>query len=278
MRHEIAGPQAVPQELRQPLIELLQSLADDEFVLGFWDSEWTGVAPLLEEDVACSSIAQDEIGHARLYYQRLSDLTGLSPDQLAYGRGPEEYRQAQLVERRRGDWAFTIARQFLYDTADQLRLEMLAGSTYLPLAQDVRKMQREETYHQMHFSAWMQRLANGTAEARRRLEDALQSLWPDALGQFESLPGEERLLHTGVLTHSSSDLQQQWLAALAPFFARLRLPFPAVGDPSSEGEIVVYTPTIAARTGGRRGQHTQDFIDLWEQMTMVYRIEPQARW
>ncbi|GER89460.1 hypothetical protein KDW_36220 [Dictyobacter vulcani] len=114
---KMADATSVPVELRQPLSNMLLALADDEFILGYWDSEWTGVAPMLEEDVACSSIAQDEIGHARLFYQEVAALTGVSPDDIAYGRKIEDYRQIQLVEHRRGNWAFTIARRFYYETA-----------------------------------------------------------------------------------------------------------------------------------------------------------------
>ncbi len=268
--NEISGPQAVPTDLKQPLVDLLLSLGDDEFVLGYWDSEWTGVAPMLEEDVACSSIAQDEIGHARLFYQQVEALTGTPIDQLAYGREPHEYRQVQLVDHARGDWAFTIARQFLYDTADAIRLATLRTSAYVPLAQDIVKVEREETYHQMHVYVWLERLANSTSEGRQRLEQALEQLWPDALGMFEPFVGEELLLRSGILTMPSQELQQQWLATIAPTFERLHLPFPA--------QRPEYSPTIAAHVGGRTGHHLEDFSQLWQQMTMVYRLEPQAQW
>jgi len=282
--NEIIGPQAVTPELKPLVTELLLGLGDDEFVLGYWDSEWTGVAPMLEEDVAMSSIAQDEIGHARLFYQQVAALTGTPIDQLAYGRQPEQYRQVQLVERARGDWAFTIARQFLYDTADQLRIEALKNSAYLPLAQDCAKIEREEVYHQMHVYAWLERLANSTVEARQHLERALEELWPDALGQFEAFPGEEALLNAGILTISSARLQQEWIATIAPVFARLRLDFPIANI--DDGAMITGQPagvpidetTIVPRMGGRYGQHTQDFRDLWGQMTMVYNLEPQAQW
>ncbi len=277
--NEITGPQAVAPDLLQPLVTLLLALGDDELVLGYWDSEWTGVAPMLEEDVACSSIAQDEIGHARLLYQKVEALTGTNIDILAYGRQPEEYRHVQLVEHQRGDWAFTIARQFLYDTADQIRLASLSTSTYIPLAQDIVKISREEVYHQMHVHVWLERLANSTIESRQRLEQALERLWPDAFGMFEEFPGEEVLLHMGILTTPSSQLQQEWLTAIAPVFERLRLPFPASLVASSETpERSMYRTKISPRIGGRQGLHTQDFRTLWDQMTMVYRLEPQAQW
>ena len=259
---EIPSAEAVPAALKQPLIDLLLALADDEFILGYWDSEWTGIAPVLEEDVACSSIAQDEIGHARLFYQEVAALTGNNIDAIAYGRQIHEYHQAQLAERQRGDWAFTIARRYLYETADQLRLNSLAHSTYLPISQAIAKIQREEIYHQMHVQVWLERLATGTAEARQRLEQALASLWPDALGFFEPYMSEDILLQSGIITVPQSQLQQTWLMEIAPIFERFQLPF----------------PSITGRMGGRRGQHSEDFNRLWEQMTMVYRLDPQASW
>jgi phenylacetate-CoA oxygenase, PaaI subunit len=295
--NEIPTPQAIPAPLRQPLVNLLLSLADDELILGYRDSEWTGIAPLLEEDVACSSIAQDEIGHARLFYEEVAAITHTNIDQLAYGRIPEEYRHAQLVERPRGDWAFTIARQYLYDTADHIRLTALSNSTYVPLAQAISKIQREEVYHLLHVATWLDRLANSEESVRgeggtyhtehpdkayARLTAALDTLWPDALGLFEPWPDEEQLLAAGILSHASAQLEQEWLASIEPVIGRAHLPFPFTwttpSDTTESQAISMYQPTIHPRYGGRYGYHSQDFVDLWEEMTMVYRLEPQASW
>src|SRR5437588_5656396 len=99
--------------IRAALVAYLLAWADDELILGHRDSEWTGFAPQVEEDVAFSSIAQDEIGHAVLYYGLLAGLTGQSADQLALFRPVDAYRHAELVERPNGDWADTIARHYL---------------------------------------------------------------------------------------------------------------------------------------------------------------------
>ena len=104
-------------------------MADDEFVIGFSDSEWTGIAPLLEEDIAMSSLAQDELGHAQALYGLLAEVTGApDADTLAYDREPAEYRHARLLDHGRGDWAMTIARRYLYETADAVRLDALTSS------------------------------------------------------------------------------------------------------------------------------------------------------
>ncbi|MBV8480508.1 MAG: phenylacetate-CoA oxygenase subunit PaaI, partial [Actinobacteria bacterium] len=129
--------------------QLLLGLADDELVIGWRDSEWTGIAPVLEEDVAFSSIAQNEIGHARALYQLLTD----DADALAFDRAPEEYRCAPLVQLHLLDWAHTIARRWLYEVADEIRISALKSE--LPLAA---KIDREETYHRQHAEMWHERL------------------------------------------------------------------------------------------------------------------------
>jgi len=153
----------------------LLGLADDELVIGWRDSEWTGIAPLLEEDVAFSSIAQNEIGHARAVYELLTD----DADALAFDRALGEYRCAPLVELRLLDWAHAIARRWLYETADEIRITALMSE--LPLAA---KINREEAYHRMHAEMWHERLRN-----EPRFQDAVKELWPYALGV---LPAEQR--------------------------------------------------------------------------------------
>jgi ring-1,2-phenylacetyl-CoA epoxidase subunit PaaC len=156
-------------------------MADDELVLGWRDSEWTGVAPFLEEDVAFSSIAQGEIGHARALYELVASVQGGDADALAFDRAPEEYRCAPFVELQLvGDWAGTIARHGLYEAADEIRVKALMESEWPELAGLAAKMDREEAYHRMHARMWMEKLA-GNAQ----FESALGELWPYALGVLE---------------------------------------------------------------------------------------------
>jgi ring-1,2-phenylacetyl-CoA epoxidase subunit PaaC len=156
---------------------LLLQIADDELILGWRDSEWTGIAPSLEEDVAFSSIAQNEIGHARALYELAARDLGTSADELAFDRAPEEYRSAPLVELRRLDWARTIARHWLYELADELRLAELKASEEPEVSGLAAKMDREEVYHRMHAQMWAERL-----RGEPRFERAVEELWPYALG------------------------------------------------------------------------------------------------
>ena len=190
-----------------PLTGLLLTMADDEFVIGFCDSEWTGIAPMLEEDVAFSSIAQDEIGHARVWYEMLAQLTGDGADRLAFHREPDEYRHARLLDHRRRTGRFTITRRWLYDTADSVRLAALASSSFEPLAEVVAKVRREERYHLMHLDTWLRRLAASAGRAARaRSLAALKTAGARCASTvFTPLPGEERLVEAGVLAAPMSE-------------------------------------------------------------------------
>jgi len=174
-----------------PRTQLLLAMADDELVLGWRNSEWTGIAPFLEEDVAFSSIAQGEIGHARALYELAARELGTTADELAFDRKPEEYRSAPLVELLLvPDWGRTIARHYLYETADAIRIAALKESGWAELAGLAAKIDREEAYHRMHAEMWADRLRSSD-EGRERLEDAVTDLWPYALGLLE--PGQRGL-------------------------------------------------------------------------------------
>jgi ring-1,2-phenylacetyl-CoA epoxidase subunit PaaC len=222
-----------------PRIDLLLELADDELVLGWRDSEWTGIAPFLEEDVAFSSIAQTEIGHARALYELAAAELGTTADELAFDRAPAEYRSAPLVELNLvHDWAKSIARRWLYETADAIRIEELRASDRPEVAGLALKIEREEAYHLLHARMWRDRLL-ATEDGRTRLVDALVELWPYALGV---LPPESRERFTE--------------EALPP-------------------ELGIAVPDA---TPLERGEHAADWPALWEEMTMVRRSAPGATW
>jgi len=251
------------RETRDALAELLLAMADDEFVLGFWDSEWTGIAPMLEEDVAMSSVSQDEIGHAKALYELLAELTGEDADRIAFGRPAAGYRHAALMNHARTDWAFSIARRFLYENADAVRLESLAASAYQPLADLAVKMRREETYHLLHFDLWLRRLAEGGDDSRTRLSEAIERLWPDAQAVFAPLAGEACLVAARILPESLEALRARWLERVTARLAAAHLPVPAEGvRPGAEGRTV----------------HTDEFAWLHGEFTMVSGSEADATW
>jgi ring-1,2-phenylacetyl-CoA epoxidase subunit PaaC len=160
----------------------LLELADDELILGWRDSEWTGIAPYLEEDVAFSSIAQNEIGHARALYELAARDLGTTADELAFDRHAEEYRCAPLVELRFAlDWARTIARHWLYETADAVRIRHLREDDDPEIAGLAAKIEREEVYHRMHAQMWFDRLKDD-----ERFDEAMTELWPFAVGLLDT--------------------------------------------------------------------------------------------
>ncbi|MFS8530119.1 1,2-phenylacetyl-CoA epoxidase subunit PaaC [Sphaerobacter thermophilus] len=272
-------------EVTSALGRYLLTVADDELILGYRDSEWTGIAPLVEEDVAFSSLAQDEIGHARLYYMLAADLLESDADHLALGRGPDDYYHATVLETRTtpkydasgahrggGDWARAVARRFLYDLFDDLRTDALVSSSYAPLAGAVQKIRREEQYHLRHGAAWWRALASAEGEARERLEGALLALWPGLLGLFEDAPGEDLLMAEGLLSRRTSDLRDAWLERVQDHCAAVGIRFPA------ERTAAGWSIAVSPEAGGRQGRHGPAWAELYDEMTMVRRLEPEAVW
>jgi ring-1,2-phenylacetyl-CoA epoxidase subunit PaaC len=178
-------------------------LADDELILGWRDSEWTGIAPTLEEDVAFSSIAQNEIGHARALYELAAPELGSDPDALAFDRQPDEYRCAQLVELHLMDWAHAIARRYLYEEADRIRIDALRRSDDAVLAGLAAKIDREETYHRLHAEMWAARLRD-----EPRFRDAVDELWPFALGVLDPELRPELARRVGLRVDSTQAVER----------------------------------------------------------------------
>ena len=254
----------LPAPAREGLEALLLALADDELVIGYWDSEWTGIAPMLEEDVAMTSLATDELGHARAFYTLLGELTGRDPDAIAYDRPATDFRHARIVDHPRTDWAFSIARRWLYDTADAVRLEALASSSYLPLAELVAKVRREERYHVMHADSWLRRLAGSDAVARGHLERAWTTLVDDGPGVFAPLPGEAALVAAGILPVTMDELAGRWIAQADAIATELGL-----GRPR---------PSTTESRARSRLDHSADFDWLWTEITSVRKLDPAATW
>ena len=257
-----APPAARDAAPRPALRALLLAAADDELILGHRHSEWTGFAPDIESDVALSSIAQEEMGHARLLYDQVAALDGTDVDHLAFGRGSQDFRNAILTERPNGDWAFTVVRAWLYDHADAARLAALAASPLGSFAAMAKTLQREEKYHLLFSDAWLVRLTRSGPDGRARIQAALDAAWPDACGIFEATPEIARLVETGSLRSSPAEQAARWEAD-----ARVRL-----------ADLELQVPAGEARTGGRAGRHTPDLAGLLDEMTSVWRTDPSARW
>lgn len=253
---------AVSGEAKDGLIDLIYRLADDDLILGHRNSVWTGLGPILEADIAMSSLAQDEVGQAVVYYGLLHELGEPDPDTLAFARGPEDYRCASLTALDRGDWAFSTVRQYFYDVYKTHRLASLAESTYEPLAQVARKVRGEQKYHMMHSRMWVSRLGDATDESRERMQKSVDELYAHALGLFESTPFEQVIADQGFCVTESS-LLETWRDEVHSMLAQAGLTVPTDAKP-------VY--------GGRKGLHGAALKSLLDEMQQVYRLEPTAQW
>ncbi len=244
------------------LAEKLQGMADDELILGHRDSEWTGHAPILEEDIAFANIAQDEMGHAVLWLELVSQLSANDPDRLVFFRDASGYRNIQMVELPKGDWAFTMVRQYLFDVWEMVHLGALLHSSFQPLRQAAQKIIKEESYHRRHTEAWMRRLGLGTEESHGRTQRALDYLWPYALQLFQSGDRRERILVEEGIFPDAKGLEENWRGQVVAFFANCEL------------EI----PTSRPEASIDRREHTEHLATLLAELQKVARIDPLAAW
>jgi len=252
-------------DLKDALAARLLAMADDELILGHRDSEWCGHAPILEEDIAFANIALDEIGHGVVWYSLLADLCGEDretyPNRLVYHRGVLDFRCATAVELPKGDWAFSMLRQYLFDAYEKVHLDWLVKSEYRPVAEAAAKIRMEEVYHLRHTRAWVLRLGLGTEESHRRMQTALDQLWPHAMQLFEPEQGEDLLLQACYFP-ASGELRKSWDAIVVPYLegASLRLP---------------ESPSPATTS---REQHTSHLSLLLDGLQEVARAYPDAGW
>lgn len=239
-------------------------MADDLLIIGHRNSEWTGLGPILEEDIAFSSMAQDKIGQSQALFQLLHELGEQEPDTVAFTRNATQFHNAQFVELPNGDYDFSLIRHFLYDVADQLRFEMLANSSYEPLAKVARKVKGELKYHVFHANTWVVKLGSANEESHARMQTALNQAWDYALGLFEAGGYEKELAEAGIF-QGEEELKQRWLEAVTPVLNKAGLHIP---DESS----------WAPKNGGRKGFHTEHLEPLVEEMSEVFRVDPGADW
>jgi ring-1,2-phenylacetyl-CoA epoxidase subunit PaaC len=248
--------------VRQALAERLLAMADDELILAHRNSEWAGHAPILEEDIAFANIALDEMGHAAIWYGLYGDLTGDDPDRLAFFRGPGAFRNVQLVELPRGDWAFSMVRQYLFDATESVTLSHLRASAYQPLAGAAAKIAIEEIYHLRHTALWLRRLGQGTEESHARAQVALDALWPYARQLFVRLPGDAALIAAEIIPDPAL-LRRAWESVAQPFLAECALTIP---------------DNTLPRRDVPRAEHTEHLMALLAEMQSVARLDPAAEW
>jgi ring-1,2-phenylacetyl-CoA epoxidase subunit PaaC len=246
------------------LKEMLYKMADDLLILGHRNSEWTGFGPLLEEDIAFSSMAQDKIGQSHALYQILNTLGEREPDTVAFTRNADQFHNCILVELPNGEYDFSLIRHFLFDTADIIRYEMLINSSYQPLSDLSKKIRAELRYHTLHANTWMKQLGSATEESISRLQKSLDFTLPHALGIFEESPFEKELITDGIFA-GEAELKKQWMKNVEAVISNTQLQLP---------DWKLITPI----QGGRSGKHSEHLQPLLDEMSEVFKIDPTAEW
>jgi ring-1,2-phenylacetyl-CoA epoxidase subunit PaaC len=280
---------ATPQlpDLTTPRAQVLLAIADDGLLWGHRASHWTGVAPSLEEDLAFSTIAQDGINHADLWYQVLlggdTAAAGTAAhvtrgalerrdavDALALGRPPDGYRHAIVCERPPGDFATTLARHWILTRFEAARLGALVVSSDVEVAALARRIAHELRYHDAHADHWFQRLAHGGDDAHARFGTALADVLPESLGLFEPVAGEDEAIAAGLFPVGHAALREVVFEVAAP---ELRAAGYGALVPADDARAP------ADASGGRLGRHGPDLVeDAWPEMTALHRAHPGARW
>ena len=245
--------------------EFLLAFADDEHLMGQQHTEWIGVAPFLEEDLAFSSIGQDELGHAALLYELVLDLDGTAVtdeavDALAYRRASTDYRSCHLVERTTTEWAEALVRHWIYDRFEVMRWHLVADSSLPKLGAVARRALREEKFHRLHADALLDRLLP-EPDAKRRILDALHTLAPLVPGLCEPTSGEAAALSEGIAAGPTSELREPLEQAIEERFG---CPAP-IDSPVANGQ------------NGRTAR-SADFDPLLRRMREVLDYDPEAVW
>lgn len=248
----------------EALKDLLYKIADDQLILGHRNSEWTGFGPLLEEDIAFSSMAQDKVGQSWQLYQMLTELGESDPDTVAFMRNADQFHNCQLVELPNGEYDFSLIRHFLFDTAELIRFTMLADSSYEPLAQLAKKIKGEIKYHKMHADIWIKQLGAATEESIKRLQKSLDMAFPYALGIFEPSRLESEIISEGFFS-GEEKLKTEWLSKISEILDQTSLTLP---------DASLQTPVY----GGRYGTHTEHLQPLLDEMSEVFKMDPTADW
>ncbi len=247
-----------------PLVEYLLRLGDNALVLGQRLAAWTGHAPIVEEDLALTNVALDLVGQARtwLAYAGECEGGGRDADALAFLRNGHEFRNVILVEGPNGNFADTMARQFLFDAWHVLALERLGASSDARVAGIARKSRKEATYHLRRSADWVVRLGDGTDVSHVRMQHALDALWPFT-GELFMGDAVDVAMEVQGVGFDPATLRDRWSHEVADVLAEGTLRVPRDGW---------------MQQGGKRGTHSEHLTYLLAEMQSVRRSVPGERW
>ena len=247
-----------------PHLEYVLRLADSALILGQRMSEWTGHAPVLEEELALANVALDLIGQSRLLLTHASRLDAKlrDEDQFAFLRAEHEYRNLTLVELPNGDFGRSMLRTFLFAAFQRLVWEALLASRDTELAAIAEKSLKETRYHLRHSAEWVVRLGDGTDESHARMQSALNDLWPYTAEFFTEDVVDDQMTAAAIGV-AWCNLRPAWEGAVKPALTEATLTIPA--------------PT-AFRSRGKLGGHSEHLGHLLAEMQYLQRAYPGAQW
>ncbi|MFC7134804.1 MULTISPECIES: 1,2-phenylacetyl-CoA epoxidase subunit PaaC [Salinibaculum] len=258
------------EEQREAVTDLLLRLADDELVLAERYTEWQVRAPTLESDISLANIAQDELGHARLWYDVVQTF-GYDETDLIWERDADDFRHSTLVELpfEEGDWADAVVRNYLYDVAEDIQLRALEDSSYAPIRDRVGKVLDEEDYHLEYAESWLEHLA-ADDEGHEELQAALDRLYPYALTLFEPSDEdvEETIMELGLRDEELVGMRDEWHDRVSSYLESIGLAVPELDLP--EQYDIHVSPDDLPEHVGRDGDHTDDWPPLLDEMTATY--------
>ena len=243
---------------------LLTTVADDEWIMGHQGAEWLAETPDLEEDLALSSISQDEMGQAQLLYRLIEELGGPSPDYQIYSRPVDQWRAAGFVTLPRHDWAEWVVRRYLYETFDALRREALRSIPYPALASALESIQREEVYHWQHVQTQMQTLALGGRESRDHLVRALMADWAAVSSLFVWGADDEDWQLWNAPSLAPTALYESFQIVVGKHLAAWNIDWPGGLNPPS--------------LSGRDPRHMPELNKICQEMRAVRQLAPESSW
>ena len=250
--------------MKDPLANIVLMHADDKLMLGHMQSDWTGLAPILEEDIAASSMSQDDLSHALVLYEYLASRFDLDTDEIAFQREPANYRCCDLITiPDEFDWAIALTKRWLVATFTTLGLDRLATIDDADLAARCKRLIPEQAIHVRHLTAWMVRLGCGTEESKGRMQGAIDSMVGNADMLFE--PPDRDISPTESFCCGREDMFNEWLDLVTVTLDQC-------------GFSATITLSPLSRVGGRRGAHAQHFVEQHSEMTEVRRNEPASAW
>jgi ring-1,2-phenylacetyl-CoA epoxidase subunit PaaC len=246
------------------LIQYIFGIADNSLILGQRLGELCGHGPSIETDIALTNISLDLFGQVRSYYQYVAKLqgNGATEDTVAFIRLEREYKNVLLVEQPNTNFAYTIARQFLFDIFHLELLEKLQNTKDEMLAAIAKKSIKEVLYHNRFSSDWIRRLGDGTAESHQKIQTAINDLWVFTDELFQQTAADKAMILEGVgvdVTLLKSNYYKKVSAVLT--------------------ESTLQIPSITYfQKGGKDGIHSEYMGYILTEMQYMQRSFPNMKW